>query len=147
MAITLRCTPTCGAASPTPLASYIVSAVSSQSLRILASTSPTGLAFCFRRGSGQMMISRNAMLSRSPAVQPGGNRPVYSWRGLTARMGFRSAASDSVTDGASEQRHRVHVDRQLHTRHPLGGLQGAPDAVEGRVGLSADQKLLAVLTP
>ena len=47
-------------------------------------------------------------------------------------MGFRSAASDSVTDGASEQRHRVHVDRQLHTRHPMEGLQGAPDAVERR---------------
>src|SRR5437764_1254500 len=114
IAITLRCTPTCGAASPTPLASYIVSAMSSHSLRIFASTSPTGLAFCFRRGSGQIRISRNAMPSRSSGVRSDSNTPVYSQHIPAARMGFRSAAQGSQPgDG-------VDIDRHLYPSGLMG---------------------------
>ena len=49
------------AASPMPGASYMVSNISSASLRISGVTSATGLEICRSRLSGRMMISRRAM--------------------------------------------------------------------------------------
>src|SRR5207302_10090169 len=95
-------------AAPARLASYIVSPMSSHRLRIFASTSPTGLAFCFRRGSGQIRISRNAIPSRSSGVQSDSNTLVYSQRMAAARMGFRSASQ------GSEQGDGVDIDRHLY---------------------------------
>src|SRR6516225_5786020 len=48
--------PTCGAASPMPIAWYIVSSMSSISRRTLASTAGTGRALILSRGSGAVMI-------------------------------------------------------------------------------------------
>ena len=60
-----RCaTPTCGAASPMPIAWYIVSTMSSISRRTLASTAATGRAFILSRGSGAVMIGNRAMRPR-----------------------------------------------------------------------------------
>ena len=57
-----RCAaPTCGAASPMPIAWYIVSSMSSISRRTLASTLATGFALILSRGSGAVMIGNRAM--------------------------------------------------------------------------------------
>src|SRR5258707_1251542 len=66
-------TPICGAASPTPSAEYIVSNMSFTRARIDSFTSPTGEAFFFRIGSGQIRISRT-MLFSIIAGRPGGKR-------------------------------------------------------------------------
>ena len=52
MTITRSCTSTWVAARPTPSASYIVSSMSSTRRRMRASTSVTGRATVYRRGSG-----------------------------------------------------------------------------------------------
>ena len=54
-------TPTCGAASPMPGASYIVSSMSSMSWRTPASTVSTGRDFFFRRGSGAVRMGSRAI--------------------------------------------------------------------------------------
>ena len=64
MTITLRGTPTCTAASPMPGASYIVSSMSSMSLRISSSTFSTGFEIVFKRGSGAVKIFLIAIIMR-----------------------------------------------------------------------------------
>src|SRR5215217_3292859 len=64
-------TPICGAASPTPSAAYIVSNMSFTSARVESSTFVTGLAFCFRMGSGQMRISRTMEALLTPRARTG----------------------------------------------------------------------------
>src|SRR5690606_28462531 len=54
-------TPTCGAASPTPSAAYIVSSMSSMSVRTSSSTTATGSARARNTGSPRIRISRIAI--------------------------------------------------------------------------------------
>ncbi len=76
--------PTCGAARPTPGASYIVASRSAASDSISGVTRATGSATFFRRGSGWIRIVRRLMpvdlgdgftISNNPRMQ-GGNAPA-----------------------------------------------------------------------
>src|ERR1700723_1295196 len=85
-------TPTCGAASPTPIEPYIVSSMSSISRRSLAATLATGLATSLRRGSGAVMIGSTAMgtlgkrRTRGRQYGAGASRlPMNAARGRAAR--------------------------------------------------------------
>src|SRR5690606_31200082 len=60
-------TPTCGAARPTPGAAYIVSVMSSSSLRTEALILVTGRAFLRRTSAGSFTISRIAMYNAPPS--------------------------------------------------------------------------------
>src|SRR6478672_3848859 len=106
--VTTRCaTPTWMAASPTPGALYIVSNMSSTSVRRSAVMLFTGSDTCRSRLSGRMMISRNAMrgdlsgalsrVNRAAEMQTAGafrHRP-RSFRGVFS-------GGDGDDDGAND---------------------------------------------
>ena len=81
-------TPTWGAARPTPSAAYMVSAMSSSSLRMPSSTRSTGWAISLRTGSGQMTMSRTMAGFQS-----------YGDRGMLTRTGRRRGAQVRAAPG------------------------------------------------
>src|SRR5712691_10411108 len=133
MAMTCWWTPTCGAARPTPFAAYMVSDMSSHSLRMAASTSATGLAFCLRRGSGQMRISRNAILRSLLDLESNALQRI-------------PLPADGFASG-SEQGGGVHVHGQLHPGWEALRCEEARYPVERRVVRRPEEDLYAVLPP
>src|SRR2546423_1381975 len=139
MAMTFCRAPTWGAASPTPFASYIVSARSSHSLRTEASTSATGFAFCLRRGAGEKRISRRGQFGRPPKKSPDytrrGEVPPQRVPRRLPRCGRRPRQAERAQPCIGREEERL-APRQLVAGEPgvvvrRGGKNGRLGGAEG----------------